>query len=92
MKNYTKTSFDKSRCFNKREAEKMKKICLNQVLEPTFSKHVLEIDVDSIENLFIALYRAAPGLPARYDYIIEFCLISLFSSIFGKKKYEVTAF
>ena len=59
MKNYPKTCFDKS------EADKMKKICSNQVLEPTFSKHVLEIDVDSIEKFIHCSLQGGPfGGPA----------------------------
>ena len=43
----------------------MKKICSNQVLEPTFSKHVLEIDVDSIEKFIHCSLQGGPfGGPA----------------------------
>ena len=65
MKNYPKTSFDKSRGFNKEEIDKIKKICSNQVLEATFSNHVLNIDVDSIMEIHSLLVTGRPlGGPA----------------------------
>ena len=65
VKNYLKTSFDKSSGFNKQAAYKMKKICSNQVLERTFSNHVFEIDVDSIEKLIYCSLQGGPfGGPA----------------------------
>ena len=65
MKNYPKTPFDKSSGFNKQAAYKMKKICSNQVLERTFSNHVFEIDVDSIEKLVYYSLQGGPfGGPA----------------------------
>ena len=43
----------------------MKKICSNQVLERTFSNHVFEIDVDSIEKLIYCSLQGGPfGGPA----------------------------
>ena len=64
-KNYLKTSFDKSKSFNKQEADKMKKICSNQVLEPTFSNQVLKIDVDCIEKFINCSLQGGPfGGPA----------------------------
>ena len=60
MKNYPKTCFDKSKCFNKRKADKTKKICSNQIVEPTFSKHVLEINVDSIEKFIHSSLQGGP--------------------------------
>ena len=64
-KNYLKTYFDKSRSFNKQKAEKMKKNCSNQVLEPIFSNQVLEIDVDSIEKFIHCSLQGGPfGGPA----------------------------
>ena len=63
MKNYPKT-FDKISGFNKQETYKMK-ICSNQVLERTFSNHVFEIDVDSIEKLIYCSLQGGPfGGPA----------------------------
>ena len=38
----------------------MKKICSNQVLERTFSNHVFEIDVDSIEKLIYCSLQGGP--------------------------------
>ena len=38
----------------------MNKICSNQVLEPTFSNHVLEIDVDSIEKFIHCSLQVGP--------------------------------
>ena len=61
-KNYPKASFDKSRTFNKQEIDKMKKICSNQVLEPTLSNHLLEIYIDTIEK---RASKARGGKPAR---------------------------
>ena len=46
----------------------MKKLCLpvNQVLEQTFSNHVFEIDVDSIEKFIHCFLQGGPfGGPAR---------------------------
>ena len=64
-KNYLKTSFDKSKSFNKQEADKMKKICSNQVLEPTLSNQVLKIDVNSIEKFINCSLQGGPfGGPA----------------------------
>ena len=43
----------------------MKKICSNQVLEPTFSNQVLKIDVDCIEKLINRSLQGSPfGGPA----------------------------
>eukprot|EP00493_Phyllostaurus_siculus_P024338 UN24678 len=43
----------------------MKKICSNQVLEPTFSNQVLKIDVDCIEKFINRSLQGSPfGGPA----------------------------
>ena len=43
--------FDKSKGLNNQEAEKIKLICSNHILEPILSNYVLQIDVDLIEKL-----------------------------------------
>jgi len=69
--NYPKTSFVKVGASTSRKLTKWK-----TVLSPTFSNHVFESVVASIENSFIALYRAAtsaPGLPARITKQNKYC-------------------
>ena len=47
-------------CFNKQENKKMKWSWSNQIFQPTFSNHVLKIDVDVIEKLIQCSLQGGP--------------------------------
>ena len=73
---HLKTSFGKSRSFNKQEADKMNKISSNQILEPIFSNQVLENDVDFIEKFIHCFLQGGPfGGPACPPVIIIIIII-----------------
>ena len=63
--NYSNSYFDKSKGLKNQEAEKMKSIFSNHILEPTLSNHFLQIDVDLIEKLIPCSLQGGPfGGPA----------------------------
>ena len=79
MKNYTKTSFDKSSGFKKQAAYKMNANCSNRVLDRTFSNHVLEIDVNSNEKfIHCSLHGGKSGARLARPFIHKTMLSNLF--------------